>query len=553
MSWPASPAVQTREKDFTSFIAEAASAPGAVVGAFKWGPVEDPQLLSSRGELVDTFGQPSSDLYMDFFMAHNYLSYSSSLNVVRVVVDSEDDGGTKALNASSNDEPILIKNLDDFEDRTDTEATFYAKYPGKHGNDLKIWIATENTWDDLDEEIQNIFDGEPEGDEIHIAIEDTEGWFDSEGTILEQFEYLLPEEGSKKDDGSSAYWVKVLNEQSNFIWCTGSYKDLVSDDSVDDPSLSDVDTTSVSLEGGVDGNNEDGEIEALGLKQPGYEILLDKEQYDVSLVPSGDASDELQDWILQNFCEERKDCVAFFSPPRSAAVKSTDTKADVVDWAEDRPSSSYGVMDSGWKRQYDQWNDTNRWLPLNADIAGLCAQSEDMTEAWYSPAGYNRGQIKNVIKLSWNPKRTERDALFKARVNPVMSESGEGTMLFGDQTMLSRPSAFGEIGVRRLFIVLRKSVADSAKYKLFEFNDEITRAIFRQQVRAFLRDIQSRRGITGFRVKADSDNNTAQVINQNRFVGQIAVRPNRSIRFMRLDFIATPEGVDFEEVLEQAE
>jgi len=235
-----------------------------------------------------------------------------------------------------------------------------------------------------------------------------------------------------------------------------------------------------------------------------------------------------------------------------AAVKNVDAVTDVVEWADDRPASSYGVMDSGWKYQYDPWNDANRWVPLNGDIAGLCAQSESQTEAWYSPAGYNRGQIKNVNKLSWNPKKSERNALFKARVNPVMTEAGEGTVLFGDQTMLARPSAFGEIGVRRLFIVLRKSVADSAKYKLFEFNDEVTRSIFRNQVRAFLRDIQSRRGITGFRVKADEDNNTPAVINQNRFVAQIAVRPNRSIRFMRLDFIATPEGVDFDEVLEQA-
>ena len=546
MSWPVSPAVRTRERDFTSFIAEAATAPGAYVGTFKWGPVNSPTLVTSRGDLVDRFGQPVNDLYIDFFMAHNYLSYSSSMKIVRVVDDEE------AKNAASDGDAILIKNDEDFEDRTDTVATFYAKYPGVHGNDLKVWFVTENTWEDLDEAVQDLFDGAPQGDEIHIAIEDTKGWFESEGEILELYEYLLPTEGSKKADGTSAYWVKVLNDQSQYVWTSGSFDDLIDDETVENGSLFDVDVYSVQLSGGVDGNNEDGSKEDSSLKQPGFEILLDQEQYDVSLVPTGDASTTLQDFILQNFCEERQDCIGFFSPPMQAAVKNVDAVADVVEWADDRPASSYGVMDSGWKYQYDPWNDANRWVPLNGDIAGLCAQSEAQTEAWYSPAGYNRGQIKNVNKLSWNPKKPERNKLFKARVNPVMTEAGEGTVLFGDQTMLARPSAFGEIGVRRLFIVLRKSVADSAKYKLFEFNDEVTRSIFSNQVRAFLRDIQSRRGITGFRVKADEDNNTPAVINQNRFVGQIAVRPNRSIRFMRLDFIATPEGVDFDEVLEQA-
>lgn len=546
MSWPNSPEFVARERDFATFTQEAATAPGGYAGTFKWGPVEEATLLTSAGDLVNRYHKPTDDLYLDFFTVFNYLEYSSAMYVVRTVDEAT------ALNAASDGTPILIKNEDDFEDRTDTVASFYAKYPSALGNSIQVHFLTSTTWVDATDTIKDLFSQEPVDDEIHIAIEDTDGGISgTEGNILETYEFLKPTQGAKKEDGSSAYFVRVLNTRSEYVWATGNYVDLISDGTADD-TFANVDTTDVTLTGGVDGNNEDGSSDDQSIKQPGWNVLLNENEYDVSLVPTGAASDTLQDWILQSFAEERQDCVAFFSPPLAAVRNKGNERADVLTWANDRPSSSYGAMDSGWKYQYDRWNDTNRWVPLNADIAGLWAQSENRTEAWYAGAGYTRGQIKNVVRLSWNPKKADQVQLFQQRVNPVIQEAGEGTINFGDQTMLSRPSPFGEIGVRRLFIVLRKSILNTAKYKLFEFNDEITRNRFVRQTQPFLRDIQSRRGITGFRVKCDSENNTPQVINNNRFVGQIAVRPNRSIRFGRLDFIATPEGVDFDEVIEEA-
>ena len=206
-------------------------------------------------------------------------------------------------------------------------------------------------------------------------------------------------------------------------------------------------------------------------------------------------------------------------------------------------------MDSGWKYQYDKYGDVYRWIPLNADMAGLCARTEQQRDAWWSPAGFNRGQIKNVVKLAFNPSKTDRDALYKASVNPVATFTGSGTMLFGDKTLQTRPSSFDRINVRRLFIVMEKAISTAAKYSLFEFNDEFTRAAFRNMVEPFLRDIQGRRGIQDFRVVCDETNNTPSVIDRNEFVGDIFVKPNRSINFIQLNFVAVSTGVDFSEVV----
>jgi phage tail sheath protein FI len=198
---------------------------------------------------------------------------------------------------------------------------------------------------------------------------------------------------------------------------------------------------------------------------------------------------------------------------------------------------------------YDKYNDVNRYVPLNGDIAGLCVVTDNSRDPWYSPAGTNRGQIRNSIKLAFNPAKAERDLLYKNGVNPVISSPGEGTILFGDKTLLAKPSAFDRINVRRLFIVLEKSIARAAKSLMFEFNDEFTRTQFRNLVEPFLRDVQGRRGITDFKVVCDATNNTAEVIDSNRFVGDIYVKPARSINFIQLNFVAVRSGIEFSEIV----
>jgi len=212
------------------------------------------------------------------------------------------------------------------------------------------------------------------------------------------------------------------------------------------------------------------------------------------------------------------------------------------------PSSSYAVFDSGYKYMYDKYNDVFRFVPLNGDIAGLCANTDNVADTWYSPGGFNRGQIRGAVKLAYNPSKTQRDQLYPARINPVVAFPGEGTVLFGDKTALSKPSAFDRINVRRLFLVLEKSIARAAKFQLFEFNDEFTRAQFKSLVEPFLREVQGRRGITDFAVVCDGTNNSAEVIDRNEFVADIFIKPARSINFITLSFIAVRTGVSFSEV-----
>ena len=255
--------------------------------------------------------------------------------------------------------------------------------------------------------------------------------------------------------------------------------------------------------------------------------------------------------MITDLVEKRKDCVGFVSPYRAATVNvsSNITQADNVIEAFDLcPSSSYMVYDSGYKYMYDKYNDVYRFVPLNGDTAGLCANADRVADPWFSPAGYNRGGVRGAIKLSFNPTQAERDRLYRARVNPVVNFPAQGVTLFGDKTAFTRPSAFDRINVRRLFLVLEKAIATAAKFQLFEFNDEFTRAQFRNLVEPFLRDVQGRRGIFDFKVVADGTNNTGEVIDRNEFIGDIFIKPNRSINFITLNFVAVRTGVSFTEV-----
>jgi len=253
---------------------------------------------------------------------------------------------------------------------------------------------------------------------------------------------------------------------------------------------------------------------------------------------------------LISLAESRKDCMVFLSPPKSAVVNNSGNEASgISSYRDTLTSSSYATMDSGYKYQYDKYNDVYRYIPLNADIAGLCARTDSDRDPWYSPGGLSRGQIKNLIKLSYNPSKADRDTLYVKGVNPVVTFPGEGTVLFGDKTLLNRPSVFDRINVRRLFIVLEKSIARAARSSLFEFNDSFTRAQFVGIVEPFLRTVQGRRGITDFRVVCNETNNTPDIIDNNQFVGDIYIKPARSVNFIQLNFVAVRTGVAFEEIV----
>ena len=395
-------------------------------------------------------------------------------------------------------------------------------------------------------------------DEIHIVVVDEDGGITGTvGSILETFEGLSQAHDAKTAQGSSNYYPNVLYAQSKFIYWIDHLATLSDgvaktgttfDNTVGDAFV----VSSTSLASGTDDfTATNGEI-ALA-----YEKFADAENVDVSLLICGpsqtgaDATGDTKATAVMDIATARKDCVAFVSPARADVVDVANAitqAANVKSFAEGLPSTSYAVIDSGYKYMYDKYNDVFRFVPLNGDTAGLCARTDSIADPWFSPGGFNRGQVRGAVKLAFNPNQTQRDELYKARVNPVVSFPGQGTVLFGDKTAQSKPSAFDRINVRRLFIVLEKACATAAKFQLFEFNDEFSRANFRNLVEPFLRDVQGRRGITDFSVVCDDSNNTGDVIDRNEFRADIFIQPARSINFIQLNFIATRTGIAFSEV-----
>lgn len=398
-------------------------------------------------------------------------------------------------------------------------------------------------------------------DEMHVVVVDEDGIISGvKGTVLERYGFVSKAKGAKSADGASIYYVDAINSASEYIrwmdhasvgtnWGSNAgavnFTPLVSD-AIQIPITE-------SLGGAVDANDPtDNAFTSARLL--GYDLFANADTVDISLVLLGEAPQAVVTYVVNNICETRKDCVAFISPEKADVVNNAGNEVtDSIAFKNSlNISSSYALMDSGWKYQYDKYNDTYRWIPLNGDIAGLCARTDTNQDPWWSPAGYNRGLIKNVTKLAYNPYKAERDDLYVNGINPVISTPGQGTLLFGDKTLLAKPSAFDRINVRRLFIVLEKAIARAAKFMLFEFNDEFTRQQFRSLVEPFLRDVQARRGIYDFKVVCDRTNNTSEVIDRNEFVGDIYIKPARAINFIQLNFVAVRTGVDFSEIVGRA-
>lgn len=633
MAFQVSPGVLVTERDLTTVIPAASTSIGAFVGVFTWGPADSVALVSSESQLALRFGKPDNTTATSFFTAANFLAYGIRLKLVRVV-------GAGARNATaSGSTDIIVKNSEqytaNFGDYSDAGA-FFAKYPGKMGNSLRVSVCTgtqafkktvagpftgargsktitaagdlsddivvgsllrhDNTNQQrkvvsvsvsagtttltLERSLDKTLSGELEvkwefadvvggiapgtstsvaavggsKDELHVVVTDQDGVFTGvPGLILEKYVAVSKASDAKREDGSTNYYVDVINTKSAYIrwgehlavpeWGVESKNASFADSALDETPIV------LDLSGGED-DNETSEDE----RMDGYDLLKDADAVDLSFIMLGEASANLAQYVVNNICEVRKDCVAFISPPKNAVVdnKNAEVKELVAFRTETQIASSYAFLDSGWKYQYDKYNDVFRWIPLNGDVAGLCARTDDTNDPWWSPAGYNRGVIKNVVRLAWSPSKFERDELYTNGINPVIVTPGQGTILFGDKTLLNKPSAFDRLNVRRLFIVLEKSIAIAARYTLFEFNDTFTREQFRNLIEPYLRSIQAKRGIYQFSVVCDDTNNGPDVIDANDFVGDIYIKPARSINTVRLNFVAVRSGVQFSEVVGKA-
>ena len=408
-------------------------------------------------------------------------------------------------------------------------------------------------------------------DEIHIVVYDSSGrqtGFDNDvagerlNSVLETFAFVSKHPEATTPQGNSNYYPDVIYRDSKFIYW-GDHPTAAIDASGDwgQPLSSDLSVQGSKffnkLSTGVENvdrstlaNGADDYAVTDGEQLTSYARFDDGEAVDVNLIMAAKATSTLATNLV-TIVEKRKDALVFISPERSDVVGVADSNTqttNVKNFFDLLPSTSFAVFDSGYKYQYDRFNDVYRYVPLNGDIAGVTAFTESVADAFFSPAGFTRGQIRGAVKLAYEPNKDQRDTLYKARINPVNSFPGQGTVLFGDKTALAKPSAFDRINVRRLFIILEKAIATAAKFQLFEFNDEFTRAQFKNLVEPFLREIQGRRGITDFKVVADESNNTGEVIDRNEFVADIFVKPTRSINFITLNFVAVRTGVAFTEI-----
>lgn len=390
-------------------------------------------------------------------------------------------------------------------------------------------------------------------DELHVVVVDDGGVFTGvPGSVLEVYKNVSRATDSKTEDGNGNYYREVINQASQYVWAVNDRSTAVSNTALNVTSATNNQVLELYFDNGSNGADESSV--SLGDLAAAYDKFASGEDVDISLIMTGKARGgpsqaQLGNYLVDNIAEKRKDCVVFISPPKNTVVNNIGNEVDaIVEFRNANRSSSYAFMDSGYMYMYDRYNDVYRWVPLNGSIAGLAVRTDRTNDPWWSFAGFNRGQLKNVVKLAWNPKKAERDQLYKSNVNPVNTFPGDGTVLYGDKTLQAKASAFDRINVRRLFIVLEKAISNYAKYSLFEFNDDITRSLFKSRIIPYLRDVKSRRGLYEFLVVCDKTNNTGEVIDRNEFVGDIKVKPARSINFITLNFVAVGTSVSFSEI-----
>jgi hypothetical protein len=594
-----SPAITIKEIDLSGVAPNVSTSVGAFVGNFRWGPVNSRTLVADESGLVRVFAAPNEDNAVDFHSASYFLKYTNSLYVVR-----GNNGGTnahsswKALrNPADSDGAVadfVVNSLEHWDTTVKSSYTasnsqsgaFIAKFPGALGNALTVSFCPAADSDGADYfndwSHKGSFDRAPttsayatdngaSKDEVHVAIIDRTGAFTgTPGSVLETFPHLSVAKGAVTPDGSPNYIKDVLDTRSQYVWAgafaadsafgssfngIGQHWGLTPDiDSATDYSLGTsawTDTNSnLILGGGVNSSDlTNSEITA------GFDLFDDAEQIQVDFLIPPQSTNDSDGITIANYCngiaKDRKDCVVPVSPHRNGivGVSTTQANTNAISFANSLSNSSYLIVDNNYLKVFDKYNDQYIYIPANSSTAGIMAATDFVAAPWYSPAGQRRGNYLAVTDIAHSPNKAQRDALYKANVNPVANIPGVGLVLYGDKTHELRPSAFDRINVRRLFIGIEKSIAQAAKNILFEFNDEFTRAEFVNVVEPLLREIKGRRGITDFKVVCDETNNTPAVVDRNEFVASIFIKPARSINFVTLNFVAVRSGVDFEEVV----
>ena len=551
MAGQVSPGIVLRERDLTNSVAVATQAnTAALVGVFEKGPVGVITSITSEKQLVDTFGKPNNNNFEDWYVASTFLGYGGQLQVVRVA-DSSLKNAVSDYDSEVPNAP-LISSFSDFEaQKGTTNFKFAARTPGTWGTSLKVSVidgsvtslaygtATyhgNSKWSSLSPK-------PADSDTCHVVVIDEDGAITgTPNTLLETFFFVSRLASAVGSEGETNFYPTVINRRSRYVYAD----ELVS-----------VGEVELSLEGGVDAYQA-----STSSLEAALSVFEDVENISIDFILAGGSitygvtpGDATKTKALKaiSIAASRKDCIAFVSPYRSF-VSLSDTAAQkdaILSYFSNLTSTSYAVFDSGYKYIYDRYNDVYRYIPCCGDVAGLCVQTSVTLEDWFSPAGLQRGNLRNAIKLAYTPSKTDRDELYQNRINPITSFPGQGIVLFGDKTALATPSAFDRINVRRLFLALERRVASVARNVLFELNDTTTRNSFFTTVNAFMGEVQAKRGVTDYLVVCDETNNTPEVIDRNEFVAEIYVKPTRSINYITITFVATKTGVSFAEVTGQ--
>jgi hypothetical protein len=603
MGFLVSPGVEVKEIDLTNVIPAVSTSIGGYAGQFMWGPVGTAVSVGSEQDLIANFGAPDSTRSESFLTAASFLKYGNFLKVSRAISGTAVNavGGTEILGGSEAAE--LFEDLDAFEGQGtfNSNELAFARCPGSYGNGIKVvFIANgaspvdaNNNPNDHIKEFDYVpastdfaVDNGKSNDEIHILILDGNGTFTgTKNGILEKFQGLSLIKGAKLATGSNNYFADVVNQGSQYVFLTDKFAsyyfvnagvtitDMGSNDitfamdTAETPNeiIDNASATNVTgaqekmvvstLASGSDGGN----ITATNIEDA-LNVFSDAETMDLNLLfadtgGSQPIQQEVEGHIIE-IANARKDILGCGSAPIDLHEKATDQDKLNAMYAgnnsghqESLARSNYFASTGSTVYVYNKYLDIYQYIGTQGYLAGLCANTDDVAEPWFSPAGFNRGQLLGVTKLTFNPKQSHRDTLYKQAINPITNFPGQGIVLFGDKTFTLKPSAFDRINVRRLFMVLEKAIATAAKFQLFELNDEFTRAMFRNMTEPFLRDVKGRRGVTDFLVVCDETNNTGNIIDTNRFVADIYIKPARSINFITLNFIATRTGVEFSEIV----
>lgn len=570
----ASPGVISTERDFSATVQMLGTATGGTVINSKWGFADFEMIVANEDELVNLAGKPTDANYRDWFAAANFLKYSSALRWIRVIDDET------ALNAATGGASgILIKNkthLDVVRSVSALTHTFAAKCPGKLGDSIGISIAdaaTYSTW-----AYKDSFDTAPDSsgalsasdkpalDEIHVVVIDVLGLFSGvAGSVLETYPYLSKARDGKGVNGESSYYINVLNTRSNYVWALSPIPGTALVEAAPSAPTSLVGANlsdgkpfapfTAAITAQFAGGN-DGDIPGKDNYLNAFDSLTSSDDTDIALLFAGGCGNDLNQPDVSNhvltITSRRGDMVGFVSPKFSdvvGVIKTMVVKNIIATKNSLTTKDSYGVMTTGYKLQYDRYNDINRWVPGNGDDAGLCARAENLFDVWVSPAGFTRGYYIDCLDLAFNPDKNARDELYRENINPIVTFPKNGTLLYGDKTLQAKNSAFSWINIRRLFNYLRKSIQASAKYNLFDFNTSFTRQAFKDQIEPLLREIKGRNGIFDFYVRCDESNNTDAVIQKGEFLADIIIKPQYSIQGIRLSFTAVRREVSFDEVI----